>query len=96
MVVRMIANAEWIKVDPECVVRALQQEAVEKVNSAASEVVLDFSSVPRIDSNVVRAMEELAGLADGRSVKIVLRGVNMDIYKVLKLMRLAQRFSFLT
>jgi hypothetical protein len=40
-------------------------------------------------------MEELANLADNRSVKVVLRAVNTDVYKVLKLMKLAQRFCFL-
>jgi anti-anti-sigma regulatory factor len=90
----MTTNAQWIKLDPERVVHTLQQEAVEKVNHAEGEVVLDFSGVPRIDSNAVRALEKLAGLADGRSLKVVLRGVNMDIYKVLKLLKLAQRFSF--
>ena len=92
----MTQNAVWIKIDPERVVHTLQQEAVEKVKSGEGEVVLDFSSVLRIDASVVRAMEELAGLADDRSVKIVLRAVNMDIYKVLKLLKLAQRFTFLT
>ena len=92
----MTTDAQWIKVDPERVVHTLQQGAVEKVNHAEGEVVLDFSAVPRIDSSVVRALEELAGLADDRSLKVVLRGVNMDIYKVLKLLKLAQRFCFET
>ena len=94
--VGMSTNAEWIKIDPQRVLQALQQEAVDKVNSAQGEVILDFSSVLRIDSNVVGAMEQLAGLAEEKSVKVVLRAVNVDIYKVLKLMKLTQRFSFLT
>jgi anti-anti-sigma regulatory factor len=80
----MTTNTLWI------------QEAVEKVNGAESEVILDFSAVLRIDGNAVRAMEELAGLADERSVKVVLKAVNPDIYRVLKQLRLAQRFSFAT
>jgi hypothetical protein len=44
----------------------------------------------------VRALEELAALADAKSVKVVLRAVNVDIYRVLKLMKLTGRFSFLT
>ena len=94
--VGMSTNAEWIRIDPQRVLQALQQEAVDKVNSAQGEVILDFSSVLRIDSNVVGAMEQLAGLAEEKSVKVVLRAVNVDIYKVLKLMKLTQRFSFLT
>jgi anti-anti-sigma regulatory factor len=91
----MTTNAVWIKVDPEHPAHTLQQEAVEKVKSAEGEVVLDFSSVLRIDGNVVRALEELAGLADDRSLKVVLCAVNVDVYKVLKLLKLAHRFSFL-
>jgi len=72
------------------------QEAVEKVKGAEGEVVLDLSSVRRIDSSVVTALEELAGLAEGRSVKVVLRAVNVDVYKVLKLLKLSERFTFLT
>jgi anti-anti-sigma regulatory factor len=80
----MTTHAVWI------------QEAVEKVNCAQSEVIVDFSAVPRIDGNAVRALEELAALADAKSVKVVLRAVNVDIYRVLKLMKLTGRFSFLT
>jgi len=92
----MTTNAEWIKVAPERVLQDWQQEAVDKVNSAPGEVILDFSSVLRIDSNVAVALEQLAGLAEDKSVKVVLRAVNMDIYKVLKLLKVSQRFSFLT
>ena len=38
-------------------------------------------------------MEKLAGSADKKAVKVVLRGVNVAVYKVLKLMRLEARFS---
>jgi anti-anti-sigma regulatory factor len=57
-------------------------------------VVLDFSSVRRIDPSVLRAMEEFAGKADNKGVKVVLRGVNVDVYKVLTLVNLTSRFSF--
>ena len=72
------------------------QEAVDKLNSGEKEVILDFSSVLRIDGNAVSAIEKLAGLADEKSVKVVLRAVNVDIYRVLKQLKLTQRFTFLT
>jgi anti-anti-sigma regulatory factor len=78
----MTTNAVWI------------QDAVDKVTNGEREVSLDFSGVERIDGNVVRALEELAGLTDGKSVKVVLRGVNVDIYRVLKQLKLTERFSF--
>lgn len=92
----MTTNSAWIRVDTEGPLCARRPEAEEKVKGAEGEVVLDFSSVLRIDSSVVRELEGLAGMADEKSVKIVLRAVNVDIYKVLKLLNLAQRFTFLT
>jgi anti-anti-sigma factor len=82
----------WLNIDREHMVEALQA-AAEKLDGSA-EVVLDFSSVRRIDPSALKAMVELAANADRKSVKVVLRGVNVDVYKVLKLARLAPRFSF--
>ena len=89
----MAMIAVWLKIDGDRVVQALQQ-AGEKLDSAEHEVVLDFSSIRRIDSSVLRAMEEFAGVADNKGVKVVLRGVNVDVYKVLTLVNLTSRFSF--
>jgi anti-anti-sigma regulatory factor len=68
-------------------------EARGKLNPAEGEVLLDFSAVRRIDPSGLRAMEDLAGAADAKSVRVALLGVNVDVYKVLKLARLATRFS---
>ena len=91
----MPMNAVWLKIDGDRVAHALQ-EAREKLNGAGGEVVLDFSSVYRIDPRALRAMEGLAGMADYKEAKVVLGSVNVDIYKVAKLTKLARRFSFLT
>lgn len=90
----MPINAVWLKIDEERVVDSLQL-AHEKLASGEGEVVLDFSAVRRIDASALQAMEKLAGIADDKAVKVVLCGVNVAIYKVLKLMKLAPRFSFL-
>jgi anti-anti-sigma regulatory factor len=66
------------------------------LDTANGELVLDFSSVRRIDPGAVRALQALAATADEKTVKVVLRGLNIEIYKVLKLVKLARRFSFLT
>jgi anti-anti-sigma regulatory factor len=95
MVVPMDTIAIWVKIDGDHVADSLQQ-ACEKLDSAKSEVVLDFFSVRRIDPRALRAMEQLASRADEKTVRVVLCGVNVDIYKVLKLVKLAPRFSFLT
>jgi anti-anti-sigma regulatory factor len=81
------------KTDGEAVVQVLQ-EGREKLDTAEGDVLLNFSSVRRIDPSALRDMKELAGIADDKAVRVVLRGVNVDIYKVLKLAKLAPRFSF--
>jgi anti-anti-sigma factor len=70
------------------------QEAMEKLDNTDGEVVLDFSSVGRIDSAVLRALEEFVSAAEGKGVKVVLCRVNVSVYKVLKLTKLAPRFTF--
>jgi anti-anti-sigma regulatory factor len=93
MVVHMAMMAVWLKIDEQRVVQALQ-EAAQNLDGVEDEVVLDFSSVRRIDPSALRGMEEFAGIADDKGVKVALRGVNVDVYKVLKLVKLASRFSF--
>jgi len=82
-----------LNIDERRVVPALQ-EAREKLESTEGEAVLDFSSVCRINSSALRAMEEFVGVANDKGVKVVLSGVNVGVYKVLKLAKLASRFSF--
>jgi len=87
--------AVMFKIDGEGVVLALQQ-AGERLDTANGQAVLDFSAVSRVDPAGLCAMQELAAIADGRGVKLALRGVNIGVYKVLKLAKLAPRFSFLS
>ena len=94
MAVSMAVIAVFLSIDEERVVPALQ-EAGGSLDSMQGEAVLDFSSVRRIDSSGLRALEEFACIADDKAVKVVLRGINVDIYKVLKLVKLTRRFSFL-
>jgi anti-anti-sigma regulatory factor len=83
----------WLDIDGEHVGDALQQTC-EKLNGGGGDVFLNFSSVTRIDPGALKAMEELAGLADDKNVKVALRGVSVQIYKVLKLVKLAPRLTF--
>jgi anti-anti-sigma regulatory factor len=93
MPVAMIAV--WLKIDEERFVEALQA-AGEKLNGVDGEVALDFSAVRRVDASAVRAMERFASIADDKHVKVVLHGVNVGVYKVLKLVKLGSRFSFVS
>jgi anti-anti-sigma regulatory factor len=89
----MTTTAILLTMDEKRLATALK-EAGQKLDGAGGEAVLDFSSVRRVDTHAVLALEALASIADEKAVKIVLRGVNVDVYKVLKLVKLTARFSF--
>ncbi len=91
----MATLAVWLKLDEDEFVRDLQQ-ACEKLHGANGQVVLDLSSVQRVSPAAVAALEKFAARADEKGVRIVLRGASVQVYKVLKLMKLSQRFSFTT
>ncbi len=90
----MTKNVLCIPPDPKSMVAALQGEAVEMLAAAGGELVLDFSHVVRIDAAAARAMEELADRADQAAVRIQLLAVPIAVYRALKLLNLAPRFSF--
>lgn len=81
------------KVDNENVASALK-ELEQSFNPAQGEVVIDLSSVARLDGIALGSLAEFANKAETASVKVILRGVNVDVYKVLVLMKLTSRFSF--
>lgn len=89
----MPISAVCVTLDDESVVSGLH-DAVEKLGGPDAELVLDFSSVQRIQPSGVGALEQLARAAAEKGAKVVLRGVNVDVYKVLKLTKIAPRFSF--
>jgi len=89
----MAINAMTLNID-ETRIHAALLEAGEKLETAEGQVVLDLSSVSRIDSRALMAFEELARIASAKKAKVALRGVSIDVYKVLKLVKLTRRFSF--
>lgn len=89
----MATIAVQFKIDGQRVVPGLE-EALDKLDGAGSEMILDLSTVRRIDAPGLRALEELAARADDKAVNVVLRGASIEVYKVLKLMKLETRFSF--
>jgi anti-anti-sigma regulatory factor len=95
MIMHAATISEWLVMDESHLVHGFQQ-AVQALNEFQNDVVLDFSSVCRIDTAAIREMHKLAGVAEEHSVRVGLRGINVDIYRVLKLVKLASRFSFLT
>ena len=70
------------------------QEVAEKLEMTSQEIILDFSSVQRLDFAALCALKELAKRANEKSVNVTLRAVDVDVYKTLKLVKLASQFSF--
>jgi len=91
----MAVTAMWMNVDERLLVTALE-EAKKKLDGAGGEAVLDFSSVRGVDASMLKALEEFVHTADEKAVKVVLRGVNIDVYRVLKLVKLTEKFSFVS
>lgn len=81
------------KIDKKSVPSILQ-EIEKSLDRTQGEVVIDFSSVARLDGSALRSLAEFSSKADAASVKVILRGVNVDVYKVLVLMKLTSRFRF--
>lgn len=89
----MTTTAAWFKIETENIARILQ-EARDQMERANGEVVLDFSGVRQISSGALKVLEVLAVDAEQKGVKVVVHHASVEIYKVLKLVKLASRFSF--
>jgi len=88
----MSTIAMFLKIERERVADGLR-EAQSHLNGSG-EAVLDFAAVMRLCPKDLAGLEALAKAAGEHGVKIELRGGNVGVYKVLKLARLASRFSF--
>ena len=84
--------AMFLKIEAERVAEGLR-EAQSRLDGSGG-AVLDFASVLRLGPKDIAGLEALVKVAGDRGIKVELRGVNVGIYKVLKLARLASRFSF--
>lgn len=89
----MASKAVSVHKDNESVLAVLQ-DALKSLDRAEGEVVVDFSSVHRVDPAVLSTIEELVNKTEQKKLKLVLRGVDVDVYKVLKLVRLTPRLTF--
>jgi anti-anti-sigma regulatory factor len=65
-----------------------------KVDGTEPEIILDFSPVSQIGPNELTVLGDIAAAADRKTIKVTLQHVRVDIYKVLKLLKLSSRFCF--
>ena len=70
------------------------REAGAKLDGADGVAILDFSAISRVDSDALHALEEFARIAGDKGITVVLRGVNVDVYRVFKLVKLTRLLSF--
>ena len=89
-----MTTSTCLLVDRDCPLQTLQEAAT--AIGTGGELLFDFSAVERIDAKVLIAIEDLAERAEQAEVAVVFRGVNVKVYKVLKLVRLASKFSFVS
>jgi anti-anti-sigma regulatory factor len=86
--------AESQKIDGERVAESLRMMG-DKLGTSDGELVLDFGAVRALNPAALVALSRLAETAEQKKVRLVLRAVNIDAYKVLKLAKLAPRLGFL-
>jgi anti-anti-sigma regulatory factor len=91
----MPSEAILIKIEDSGGLAGAMDRTAAQLETGGDELILDFASVRRIDSAGLRAMENLIRAAEEKAVKVCLRGVDVSVYKVLKLMKLAPRVSFM-
>ena len=68
---------------------------VDCLKSTEGELMLDLACSRRIAADTLSAPQALAERAGEKQVGAVLTGVSVDVYRVLKLSKLAHRFTFL-
>lgn len=90
--VHMAITPTIVNIDQQRITATLDQAA--KKLGSSEQVVLDFSSVRRLNASDVKLLEDFARVANEKKIKVLLRGVNVDIYKALKLTQLTGEFWF--
>ena len=66
----------------------------ETLGASNADVVLDFSKLARVDASAIAALQQFASKAEQKGANVTLKNVNVDVYKVLKLVKLTRRFTF--
>jgi len=67
---------------------------IDCLKTTGGDLTLDFASSQRIGADALSTLEALANQAGEKQVGVVLTGVSVDVYRVLKLVKLASRFSY--
>ncbi len=90
----MTITASAIVVNGERVAETMN-ELCGNLTANSGELLLDFFFVQTLDPAAIKGLEDLSGIAEVMKVKIILRGVNVEVYKVLKLSDLTDKLLFI-
>src|SRR5690348_2997649 len=85
----MSHGSSWIVLQADTLTPAL-----EELLACKGDTLLDFSAVPRIDAGAVRMLDALTDHATGLGFKVVVRGIRLELHRVLKLLGVASRLTF--
>lgn len=91
----MSSSTKLLRLPAEDVARALVEARTVAERDEASEMVLDFAGVRRLDTAAVTEMAALVDTASRRELPITARAVSVGVYKVLKLSGIAERIGFM-
>ena len=83
-----------VSIEATSMIRGLE-DAAKNLDGSGVETVLEFSAVSRLDASSLQALQEFASLANEKRSKVIIRGLNVEVYKALKLAKLTRVFSFL-
>ena len=74
---------------------AALEEVSGRLENGGRHLVLDFSSVERLSTAEVHAIDEFTRTADEKGVKVIIRGLDVELYRALKLAKLPVRLSLI-
>jgi len=89
----METNTAFLSIDEGNLTSAFER-AGKTLDGENRQLSVDLSCVRRVDSAGLNAIQDFAHRADEKKVKVVFRGVNVNVYKMLKMARLTRHFLF--
>lgn len=88
----MATVAVLVKLE-EGTLAATLEEASGRLEDGEREVVVDFSSIDRLSAVEMHAIDEFTRTAEEKGLKVIVRGLGVDLYRALKLARLSSRLA---
>jgi len=92
----MSTSTTLFRISASDVARSLGEARGVAAGTESTELLLDFSSVRRLEPADVTALAELSAAAAERELRLTARAVSVSVYKVIKLAGLSEAVSFMS